>query len=88
LGISISKMKMVENLKQEGGSVTLEDTLFINCSFTGVAIIYQGGDVSFAGTCKIDRCSLHFTGAAGKAMVLLQQVFDWGPRETSLVRPI
>ena len=72
-------MKVVENVVLEGGSITLDDTLFIDCKFTKVVLMYSGGEFSCK-TSMFNDCPFFFTGPAGHTLRTLQ-AFGWGLKQ-------
>ena len=77
-------MKVVENVEQTGGAVTIDDMCFINCKFTGTVLLYSGGEFS-ARNSMFNDCPFFFTGPAGNTLRLLQG-FGWGPKQEVIHR--
>jgi len=65
------KIERSRNVADE--TVVLDDTNFIDCTFTGCALVYSGGDVNFAGLITMAEVSFEWQGAAWNTVNLLQR---------------
>ena len=63
-------MTTVENVKQSGGVVHLDDKIFVNCNYTNCQIIFSGGDFAWRNT-AFNNCQLTLEGPALRTANLL-----------------
>ena len=64
-------MTTVENSKETGGVIHIDDKFFLNCQFVKCELIYTGGDFAWRNTTFVD-CKLTFDGPAGRTLNFLR----------------
>jgi hypothetical protein len=70
-------MKIVQDKEETGTTVVMDDTSFVNCTFTDCILIYHGGDSAWPGTSFVN-CKFSLQGPAAKTAITLQ-TFGWKP---------
>jgi hypothetical protein len=70
-------MQFIKNKKEQGTVVILDDTSFVDCTFTNCQILYSGGDYSWTRT-NFVNCQIGLQGHAARTAALLQS-FGWKP---------
>jgi hypothetical protein len=63
-------MQTIENQKDTGITITLDEKHFVNCHFTNCKLIYSGGDYAWTDT-KFESCQVTLAGAAQRTANLL-----------------
>lgn len=63
-------MQTVENEKQTGAVVHMDNKVFINCAFTRCQMVYSGGDFAWANTVFQD-CQVTLEGSAKRTAEFL-----------------
>jgi hypothetical protein len=75
-----------EKITLDGGIVTLDDTLFINCKYTNCTLLYEGGECMWQDT-TFANCKFVFSGAAAHVMRTLTPFGFAMQPSSAIVRP-
>ena len=76
-------MQFIKNKREQGAVVVLDDTSFVDCTFTNCQILYSGGDYAWTRT-NFVNCNIGLQGHAARTAALLQS-FGWQPPQPGTV---
>ena len=66
-------MRIVQNESIVGQTVVMDDTLYINCTFTKCLIVYCGGDFGWQNAQFSTDCIIQFEGPARRLFDFMKQ---------------
>lgn len=78
-------MQHLIGVSQRGGTVTIDDKFFTDCSFVGCTLIYTGADFDWKNTVW-DDCDLLLAGPAQRTRGILEK-FGYSLQKASHVVP-
>jgi hypothetical protein len=64
-------MRTVSNQQAERITIVMDDTIFVNCVYTGCKLVFGGGDLHWD-NCQFNNCQVQFIGAADRTINFLK----------------